>query len=249
MRNLFYLCIINDKTTIQMKQFIAYYRVSTKKQNLGLDAQQKTVNDYIQSVNGDLIAEYSEKESGKNDQRTELNKAIQECKQTGATLVIAKLDRLSRNVSFIFALKDSGVNFFCCDLPEMNTMTLGIFASIAQHERELISSRTKAALKAKKASGAKLGAPEAKFTPEMTQKATEARKIKAESNQNNIKAIAAIKDKIEIMRSRGEKINYSRIADELNEATLTTSRGGQFNAEAVKRLITRYQLTSTKKGM
>ena len=124
-------------------KYIAYYRVSTKRQNLGLDAQRKTVLDYISTVNGILINSYEEKESGKNNARLELHKAITECKKNNATLVIAKLDRLSRNVSFIFTLKDSGINFVCCDIPECNTLTLGIFATIAQSERETISQRTK----------------------------------------------------------------------------------------------------------
>lgn len=134
-------------------KYVAYYRVSTKRQNLGLDAQRNTVTNYINNIGGSLINSYEEKESGKCDNRTELLNAIDYCKANKATLVIAKLDRLSRNVSFIFALKDAGINFYCCDIPECNTLTLGVFATIAQSERETISIRTKLALQAKKRKG------------------------------------------------------------------------------------------------
>jgi DNA invertase Pin-like site-specific DNA recombinase len=105
------------------------------------------------------VAEYTEIESGKNNQRVQLTAAIDRSKKEGAILVIAKLDRLSRNASFIFTLWDSGVNFQCVDMPDANTLTVGIFATLAQHEREPISSRTKAALQAKIAQGARLANP------------------------------------------------------------------------------------------
>lgn len=97
-------------------------------------------------VRGSIIAEFTEVESGKNNQRAQLAAAIDRAKKENAVLVIAKLDRLSRNASFIFTLRDSGVNFQCVDMPDANTLTIGIFATLAQHERELISSRTKAEL-------------------------------------------------------------------------------------------------------
>ena len=109
-------------------KYVAYYRVSTNKQSLGLDAQQKSVSDFI-SANSEniLLAEFKEKESGKNDYRMELNKALQLCKKENAILIIAKLDRLSRKVSFLFNLRDSGVDFKSLDCPDFNTLTLGIF--------------------------------------------------------------------------------------------------------------------------
>jgi DNA invertase Pin-like site-specific DNA recombinase len=144
-----------------MKTYIAYYRVSTKRQGesgLGLEAQKQAVNLYAKN-NGRILQEFTEVESGKKDKRPQLEQAINQCKQKEATLLIAKLDRLSRNVSFLFTLKES-VNFVCLDLPDLNTLTLGIFATMAQHERELISKRTKAALQVKKSNGVKLGKPE-----------------------------------------------------------------------------------------
>lgn len=214
-----------------MNNYIAYYRVSTKRQCLGLDAQRNTVTNYINSINGNLINSYSEKESGKNNNRVELFKAIEECKKTGATLVIAKLDRLSRNVSFIFALKDSNVNFYCCDLPECNTLTLGIFSTIAQNERELISQRTKLALQAKKMMGYKLGNPNATFTNDMRLKAVEVLKEKAQNNSNNKRASVVINS----LYKEGKSLR--EIATYLNNNEFRTSKGSLFTACSVSRLI------------
>lgn len=134
-----------------MKKFVAYYRVSTQKQGLsglGLQSQKLTVNNFI--GDNELIEEYTEIETGKNDKRIELQKAISTAKKNNATLIIAKLDRLSRNASFILALRDSNINFVCCDMPDANNFTIGIFALLAQQERELISDRTKKHCKVKK---------------------------------------------------------------------------------------------------
>lgn len=216
-------------------RYVAYYRVSTKRQNLGLDAQKNTVMNYINSNNGNLIKSFEEKESGKCDNRTELIKAIDYCKTNKATLIIAKLDRLSRNVSFIFALKDSGVNFYCCDIPECNTLTLGIFATIAQSERETISSRTKAALQAKKEMGIKLGAPNASITAEMRVKSAEALKNKASNNINNKRAYTVISSLFE------RNMSLQAIATYLNNNEFRTSKNCLFTPASISRLINRYQ--------
>ncbi|WP_229370339.1 recombinase family protein [Fibrivirga algicola] len=123
-------------------RYVAYYRVSTKQQGdsgLGLAAQQTAVASFVR---GPIVAEFTVVELGKNNGRVQLAQAIERAKREGAVLVIAKLDRLSRNASFILTLRDSGVNFQCVDLTDANTLTIGIFATLAQHERELISSRT-----------------------------------------------------------------------------------------------------------
>ena len=218
-------------------KYIAYYRVSTQKQSLGLEAQKNAVCSFINSDEANiLISEYQEKESGKCNQRKELINAINECKQRNATLVISKLDRLSRNIAFIFTLKDSGVNFLALDVPNFNTLTLGIFASLAQSERELISQRTKDALRAKKAQGVILGAPNANFTSEQIKSASIARKQIALENENNMRA----KTMIEALLSNTK--NCSAIARTLNENGFRTAKNSFFDCKAVKRLIERYNL-------
>lgn len=144
------------------------------------------------------------------------------------------MDRLSRNVSFIFTLKDSGVNFFCCDIPECNTLTLGIFATIAQSERETISQRTKLALAAKKERGFKLGAPNATITSEMRIKSALALKLKADNNSNNKRAYIVISSLLE------KGLSLRSIADYLNENDFRTSNNCQFSASSVQRLIRRF---------
>lgn len=227
-----YLQCQNNK--LSNMKYIAYYRVSTKRQSLGLDAQRNSVMNFINSNPKDeLIAEYSEKESGKNDNRIQLQIAIAECKKNNAVLVIAKLDRLSRKVSFIFALRDSGIQFIALDVPNFNTLTLGIFATLAQTERELISCRTKSALAALKNNGVKLGNPNASFSPETRQLAYLAHSAAAEANENNKRALSMVKVLLKTTH------NLTAIAKQLNDNGFLTSRGKQFNPIQVKRLIER----------
>src|SRR5437870_6269731 len=143
-------------------KFVAYFRVSTDRQGksgLGLEAQRKSVLDYLDGGRWDLVGEFTEIESGKHNDRPELEKALAACKKQKARLVIAKLDRLSRNLAFIATLMDSGVEFTAVDNPHANKLTIHILAAVAQHEREMISERTKAALQAAKARGKQLGNP------------------------------------------------------------------------------------------
>ena len=218
-------------------KYIAYYRTSTSKQQLGIVAQRNAVSNFINTDKSNvLIAEYEEKESGKNNNRKALVEAINKCKKDNATLVISKLDRLSRNIAFIFQLKDSGVNFLALDVPNFNTLTLGIFASLAQSERELISQRTKDALRAKKMQGVVLGAPNAHFTSEQIRSASIARKQIALDNENNMRA------KIMIEALLANTTNCSQIARILNDNGFRTSKNSLFDCKAVKRLIERYNL-------
>src|SRR5690348_16777797 len=142
-------------------KFVSYLRVSTARQGksgLGLEAQREAVRQFVTSRAGHIIApEFVEVESGKRNDRPELVKALKRCRLTGAKLIVAKLDRLSRNAAFLMTLRDSGADFVAADLPEANTMTVGIMAVVAQHERETISHRTKAALAAAKSRGKELG--------------------------------------------------------------------------------------------
>src|SRR6476660_1180485 len=142
------------------RRFVAYYRVSTDRQGrsgLGLEAQQKAVIDFLNGGASELVGEFVEVESGKKSDRPELARAIEACRKHKARLVIAKLDRLSRNLAFVATLMDSGVEFVAVDNPHANKLTIHILAAVAEHEREAISERTKAALAAAKARGKRLG--------------------------------------------------------------------------------------------
>jgi len=131
------------------KKLIAYFRVSTAKQGqsrLGLESQQATVNRHAKQLDGRVLVEYCEVESGKRKDRPELLKAVAHAKRTKATLVVAKLDRLSRNAAFLFTLRDSGLPLLFCDMPHANELTVGIMAVVAEEERKMIGTRTEDAL-------------------------------------------------------------------------------------------------------
>jgi DNA invertase Pin-like site-specific DNA recombinase len=145
-----------------MNKYVAYYRVSTARQGqsgLGLDAQRRTVREYLLNRGWPPIEEFTEVESGRKDSRPELAKAFRACRLHGATLVIAKLDRLARNASFLLSLKAAGIDFEAVDLPDANRLTVGIIAMVAEAEAEAISQRTKVALGEAKLRGVKLGNP------------------------------------------------------------------------------------------
>ena len=218
-----------------MEKFICYLRVSTKRQNLGIDAQRAMIDNYIKLNDGMVLSEYQEKESGKNDNRPQLAAALNECKRTGATLLIAKLDRLSRKVSFVFQLKDSGVKFVATDLPQFNTMTLAVFCGLAQQERELISQRTRDALASRynKESWLTSHANVHKFDVDCRLKSLDARRTSAKENQCNKRAFAAIRLALGTM-------GYNALANYLNENNFTTAKGGMWRGNQVKRLVELY---------
>jgi DNA invertase Pin-like site-specific DNA recombinase len=222
-------------------KYITYYRVSTKaqgKSGLGLEAQRTQVSHYLNSKGGTEVGTFTEVESGKSNTREELRKAIELAKGNGATLLVAKLDRLSRDVAFIFALKAelerSHVDFAVCDMPEANTLTLGIMASLAQHERELISKRTKAGLAEARKRGTKLGTPE-NLTVEARQKAHKAITAKAQGNQASRFAYHFIRP----LKEQGE--SYQVIAEKLNAEGYRTTEGRTFHASQVRRLYLRFK--------
>jgi len=216
---------------MENQSFIGYYRVSTQKQGvsgLGLDSQKSAVHSFI--GNRSLIAEFKDIESGKNDNRPELLKAIQKTKETGSTLVIAKLDRLSRNLNFITLLQNEKVKFVCCDLPDANELTINIIGAMAQSERKLISERTKSALGQLKKRGVKLGSPE-NLTNEARLKGAMKMIEKSIKNDNNIKA----RKVIHLLKSNG--MTLREIANELNESGFKTAKGLSFQPEQVRRLL------------
>jgi len=218
---------------ISKDHFIAYYRVSTVgqgKSGLGLEAQRTAVNNFLKKGQI-LMKEFVEVESGKKNDRRILQGALAYAKEREAILIIAKLDRLARNAAFIFTLKDSNVNFVCADMPEANTLTIGIFATLAQYERELTSERTKKALAEKKKLGMTLGTPK-NLTLEAGLKGAVAMKEKAKLNENNRRATAMINS----LRAAGN--SWSKVAEQLNFAGFTTSRGKSFQIVQVQRLAT-----------
>ncbi|RSK38450.1 recombinase family protein [Hymenobacter perfusus] len=218
-----------------MKQYVAYYRVSTTKQGisgLGLEAQQYAVAQYARAP-AQVLDHYTEVESGKKNQRPQLLTAIAHARRANATLLIAKLDRLSRNAGFIFALRDSGVDFVCCDMPDANTLTVGIFAVLAQHERELISKRTKEALAALKARGVALGMP-VNLTVDAIRYGQAVRQQNARENKENRQATRLAV----LLRQQGHTLQ--QIAQELTNGDYRTRRGKEFSATAVRRLLSRW---------
>lgn len=143
-------------------KFVCYYRVSTTQQGisgLGLEAQRQSVRDYVEKVEGTILDELTEVESGKRSDRPILGEAIQRCRATGATLLVAKLDRLSRNLHFITTLQQSKVNFLAVDNPHATPFLIHILVAVAEYERTMISTRTRSALDAAKRRGVQLGNP------------------------------------------------------------------------------------------
>lgn len=223
------------------QKYVVYYRVSTKKQGnsgLGLEAQQAAVDAFLSNNEAEEVPPaFTEVESGKNNDRPELRKAIDRCKQTGSQLLIAKLDRLSRNAAFILNLKEelqvAGIDFRALDLPEADFMMLGFMAVLAQKERELISERTKAGLKAAKARGQKLGSPQ-NLTDAARAKAHASTSRKAREDQGVRHAWHFIKS----LRTEGR--SYAAIAAALNEEGYRTRTGKLFQPQSVLNIYNRF---------
>jgi DNA invertase Pin-like site-specific DNA recombinase len=219
-----------------MTKYIAYFRVSTAKQGLsglGLEAQEHTVTNYLTSVNGNLINSFQDIESGKKNNRPELEKALRKCRLTGATLLIAKLDRLSRNRSFLMELQDSSITFVCCDMPQATNLTVGIMACMAEYESELISERTTAALKAAKARGVVLGNPSLHLIRNLDTTAATAKRVE-NAQQRNTELKLVIE---ELQAESSEPLSLREVADKLNMAGYTSPRGGALHANSIKRVL------------
>ena len=214
-----------------MENYIAYVRTSTGRQVLGLEEQQLRINQFIQSTNNNLVEIVIEQESGKNNNRVKLEYATNLCIKHGYTLLFTKLDRLSREVEFLFTLRNKGVKLRCIELPELNTLTLGIFGSVAQWERELISNRTKNGLAALKARGVKLGSP-ANLTVDARNKGIESIIKKRVENENWKMA----KMFIEHFQMKNGYINYTKVSKELNINGYKTRNGKLFSPSTVRRL-------------
>jgi DNA invertase Pin-like site-specific DNA recombinase len=215
-----------------MEKYVGYVRTSTGKQILGLEEQKSRINQFIASSNDFLVDIVSEQESGKNNERAGLEIAVNLCVRNGYTLLFTKLDRLSREVEFLFTLRNKGVKLRCIELPELNTLTLGIFGSVAQWERELISSRTKRGLEELKKKGVKLGSPQ-NLTLEARIKGAEVIRRNKLENENWKRAQTFI----EHFQMKNGYINLSEISNALNENGYKTRRGCLYSAGTVKRLL------------
>lgn len=220
-------------------RFISYLRVSTARQGasgLGLEAQREAVSRYLNGGHWELVQEIVEIESGKRNDRPAIAEALRLCRLHKATLVIAKLDRLARNVHFISSLMESGVEFVACDFPEANRLTVHILAAVAEHEAGMISARTKAALAAAKVRGVVLGGQRGSLErmSGMAAKGTRASAIVRQ--ESAFKRRADLLPVIEELRAKGSE-SLRAIAKGLNEAGLTTARGGQWTSTQVNRIL------------
>jgi len=227
------------------KLIIAYFRVSTKKQGrsgLGLEGQEAAIEEYCRQNGDKLVGCYIEVESGKSKDRPELLKAIAHAKRSKATLVVAKLDRLARNVAFTSALMETTVDFVACDNPHANKFTIHILAAVAEHEAEQISQRTKAALAAAKRRGVKLGSHrpghwdgrENKRQAGLRKARTAAARAHREAFLDEYADLFSV---VKELRDAGKSLQ--EIADELNEQGHTTRRGKPWNRMQVSRLLER----------
>lgn len=226
-------------------KIVSYYRVSTARQGrsgLGLEAQEKAVKEFAYSRQAAITASFTEVETGKNNERPELTKALHLAEVTGATLVIAKLDRLSRNAAFLLTLRDSGVKFIAADMPDANELTVGVMALVAQQEREDISKRTKEALAVAKvrleAEGKRLGNPNGAAALRRANKGNkdslEVIKKKADSHAQKLAPI--IDDVMECGHT-----SLGAIAKELNHRGILTPRGGAWYPTSVRNLLSRLE--------
>ena len=223
------------------QRLVAYERVSTARQGasgLGLEAQRKVIEDFAASRGAEVLARFTEVESGRKADRPELGKALHLAKVTGATLVIAKLDRLSRNAAFLLALRDSGVRFVAVDMPEANDLTVGIMALVAQAEREAISRRTKEALAVAKARGVKLGNPNGAESLRRAGKGGAA--LRAVVSANAAAFAADLAPVLADIKAAGHS-SLRAIAAELTVRGIRTRRGGKWSVGNVGRLFSRLE--------
>jgi DNA invertase Pin-like site-specific DNA recombinase len=215
---------------------IAYYRVSTQRQGesgLGLDAQREAVRRFVGA--GEIIAEFEEIESGRRPDRPALDAALRECRLRKATLVIAKLDRLSRSVSFLSRLMDENIDFVAVDMPSANRLMVHIMAAFAEHERTLISERTKAALKAAKARGVKLGGLRHDLRAHAALGRQRSLRVRYESADKRAVELGEV---IAELRTEGVA-SLQGLARALNNRRITAPRGGPWSAGQVRRTIAR----------
>lgn len=220
---------------MRSKRAVVYVRVSTARQGrsgLGLDAQRDAVNSFAKAEGWEIMSEHTEVESGKRSDRPKLAAALAECRLHKATLVIAKLDRLARNVAFVSALMESGVNFVACDLPTANRLTVHIMAAMAEYEAQAVSARTKAALAQAKARGVKLGGNRGNIAEIAAAGARASAQTRSERSRQHAADLLPIIRKLE---SEGQE-SLNAVARALNDMSVRTPRGGTWSAGQVARV-------------
>jgi len=216
------------------KRYVAYYRVSTQKQGqtgLGMEAQKQAVSEFLAAFGGEVLAEFTEVESGKRSDRPEFGKAADYAELANAVLLVAKLDRLSRDLHFITSLQKRGIKFKLADLPEIDQLTIHILAAMAEHEARMISVRTKQALQVAKARGVVLGNPLLAIQRNTDVSAANASRVSTQKDWQSkiLKVITHLEASEGLSTCQG-------IADALNERGLTTARGAAFSVPIVSRL-------------
>jgi DNA invertase Pin-like site-specific DNA recombinase len=214
-----------------MEKFIGYVRTSTGKQNLGIEEQKSQIQDFVRINGAELVEVIVEQESGKNNLRLGLDSALNKCQKNGYVLLFTKLDRLTREVEFLFAIRNRGVKLRCIALPELNTLTLGIFGTMAQYEREMISIRTKNSLNELK-KYKKLGKVE-NLTNEGRKKGT-ATVVQQKNDNENWKRARTF---IEHFQMKNGYLNLSEVSRLLNENGYKTRNGCNYTPATVRRLI------------
>lgn len=215
-------------------RYVAYFRVSTQKQGqsgLGLDAQKQAVSEFLAQIGGEVIAEFIEVESGKRADRPEFTKAADYAELANATVLVAKLDRLSRDLHFITSLQKRGIRFKLCDLPEIDQLTIHILAAMAEHEARMISQRTKSALRVAKERGVVLGNPNLAAQRNSDVSAANDQRIQKQQDWQ-----AKIFKVITHLEESEGLSTCQALADALNERGLTTARGAAFSVPIVSRL-------------
>jgi DNA invertase Pin-like site-specific DNA recombinase len=231
----------NPGENTSSRKLITYERVSTARQGrsgLGLEAQRHAIDAYAAATGGEVLGRFTEVESGHRNNRPQLEAALKLAKLTGATLVIAKLDRLSRNAAFLLALRDSGVRFVACDMPQANDLTVGIMALVAEAERYLISQRTKEALAAARARGVRLGNPNGAAALRRAGKGGVALRMAVTENaDDHARNLAPV---IAEIRAAGHT-SLRAIAAKLNARGVLTRRGGQWHVSTVRNLLERLE--------
>ena len=215
--------------------WVAYYRVSTEKQGssgLGLEAQREAVRSYVRSCGGALHSELIEVESGRQANRPQLSEALRLSRIHGATLIIAKLDRLARNVAFVSHLMESKVDFLAVDFPFANRLTIHILAAVAEHEAQMIRERTKAALAAARARGVKLGGNRGNLPAVAAKGALASAKVR---HANALRVASDLKPILDDLSERG--LSVRSIGKELDAMGIRTARGGAWGASQVHRVM------------